>query len=166
MKSINKLKLFYCFIIAVILNGAFFFQQLCDFRLLNKQGVITELYVKNLTKNETTFFQRAKYTKVAKIYFVTLKGDTIYNITKNTWAMTVDALDEINFYAPLDSVIYDKNNPKDYQLISEFRNYSISRSAIAYFIVGLAIFTFCFYFMTVIFKKGLTRLRTVGGSSR
>jgi hypothetical protein len=141
------------------LNGTLFFQQLFDFQLFNKQGITTELYVKSLTKNETTFFQRAKYTKVAQTYFVTLKGDTIYNITKNTWAIQVDVLDEMNFYLPLDSVIYDKKNPKDYQLISEFRNYSTVRIAIAYFIVGLIMFTIWLYFMTVILTKGLAKLR-------
>ncbi len=159
METFNKRSLFYCFIISVILNSTFFFQQLFDYRLFKKQGIITALYVKSLNENETTFFQRAKYTKVAKIYFVTSKGDTIHNLTKNTWSMQVDALDEINFYMPLDSVIYDKNNPKDYQLISEYRNYSSTRSAIAYFIVGLIMFTVWFYFMAFIVKKGLSRLR-------
>jgi len=159
MKTINKRRLFYCFIISVILNSTFFFRELFDFRLFNKQGIITELYVKSLNNNESTFTQRAKYTKVAKIYFVTSQGDTIYDIRKNYWAMQVDALDEMNFYLPLDSVIYDKANPKDYQLISEFRNYSTTFSFIGFFVVGLIMFTFWFYLMTEIFKKGLSRLR-------
>jgi hypothetical protein len=159
MKTINKRRLFYCLVISIILNGVFYFQQLQEFKLFSKQGIIKELYIKSVANNETSFFQKVKYTKVAETYFVTAKGDTIYNIGKNIWAMQVDALDELNFYLPLDSVIYDNHNPKDYQLISEFRNYSKTYNVIIFFLIGPLIFTVWFYFMTIIIEKGITRLR-------
>ena len=112
-----------------------------------------------MNKNEATFLQKAKYTRVAKAYFITSNGDSIYDIRKNIWAMQVDALEGINFYVPLDSVIYDKNNPKNYQLISEFRNYSTTSNILAYFVVGLIFFSVWIYFLTVILEKGIERFR-------
>ena len=133
MKTINKRKLLYCILISFLINGIFFINQLLEHRLLQKGGIIKELYVKSLNKDEATFFQKVKYTSVAKTYFITSKGDSITDITKNIWAIQVEAL---NFYVPLDSIIYDRNNPKDYQLISEFRTYSIAYAALAYFIIS------------------------------
>ncbi len=159
MKTINKRRLLYCIIISVITNGIFFITQLSSHRLFEKDGIIKELYVKSLTKDESTLLQKAKYTRVAKTFFITLQGDSIYDIRKNTWAMQADILEEINFYIPLDSVIYNSNNPKDYQLISEFKNYSTRYSVISYFIIGPIIFTIWLYFLTLIIAKGLERLR-------
>ena len=159
MKTINKRRLLYCIIISVITNGIFFITQLSSHRLFEKDGIIKELYVKSLNKDETTFLQKAKYTRVAKTFFITSQGDSIYDIRKNTWAMQADILEEINFYIPLDSVIYNSNNPKDYQLISEFKNYSTTYSVISYFIIGPIIFTIWLYFLTFIIAKGLERLR-------
>lgn len=113
--------------------------------------------MKSLNENESTFFQRVKYTKVAKMYFVTTTGDTIRSIGKNIWAMQINELDEINLYLPLDSVIYNKNKPNNYQLISEFRNYSKTYSAFAYFFVGLSVFTIWFYLMAFIINKALSK---------
>lgn len=159
MKNINKRRLLYCIIISVITNGIFFIAQFSSHRLFEKDGIIKELYVKSLNKDETTFLQKAKYTRVAKTFFITSQGDSIYDIRKNIWAMQADILEKINFYIPLDSVIYNRNNPKDYQLISEFKNYSTSYSVISYFMIGPIIFTIWLYFLTFIIAKGLERLR-------
>ncbi len=159
MKTIKKRRLLYCFIISVITNGIFFITQLSSHRLFEKDGIIKELYVKSLNKDERTFLQKAKYTRVAKTFFITSQGDSVYDIRKNTWAMQADILEEINFYVPLDSVIYNRNNPKDYQLISEFKNYSTRYSVISYFIIGPIIFAIWLYFLTFIIAKGLERLR-------
>lgn len=148
MKNINKRRLFLCVIISIILNSFFFFRQLYEFEFFNEQGMVTVLNVKSLGKNESTFFQRAINSKVAKTYFITATGDTIYDVRKNIWAFEIDALDSLNFYLPLDSVIYNKNNPKDYQLISQFRNYSMTFSFVSYFIIGVSLFAICFYVLT------------------
>jgi hypothetical protein len=160
MKTLNKRRLFYCLVISIVINGAFFLRQLLAHRNFERQGIIRELYIKSLNKTEATFFQKAKYTSVAAIYFLTSNGDTIHDVTKNTWAMRAKALEEIPYYLPLDSVIYDRQSPKNYQMISEFRNYSKTYSAVSYFLVGLSIFTVWFYLMTVLFEKGLARFRS------
>lgn len=155
--TFNKRLFSYCLVISLILNAIFFLRHLISFKEFKKNGIVKALYVKSLNKNETTFFQRAKYTKVAKMYFVTTTGDTIHAIGKNIWAMHINELDEINLYLPLDSVIYNKNKPNNYQLISEFRNYSTTYSAFAYFFVGLSVFTIWFYLMAFIINKALSK---------
>lgn len=145
MRNINKRRLLICVIISIIFNSFFFFRQLIEFEFFNEQGIVTVLYVKSLEKNESTFFQRVKNSKVAKTYFITAKGDTIYDVRKNIWALEIDALDSLNFYLPLDSIIYSKNNPKYYQLISQYRNYSMTFSFVSYLIIGVCLLTIWFY---------------------
>ena len=159
MKSINKRRLFFCIIISALINGVFFFRQLYTHEHFEKQGIIKVLYVKSLNNNETTFSQKVKFTSVAAIYFIISKGDTIHDISKNIWGMQVKALKEIPFYLPLDSVIYDSKSPENFQLISEFRNYSKTNSVISYFIVGLIFFTVWFYLSAVIIEKLIARFR-------
>ena len=159
MKNINKRRVFYCLIISIIINGAFFFQQLSDHEHFKKQGIIKELYVKSLNKNETTFFQKAKYSTVAAIYFLTSKGDSIHALRKNIWAIQAKALEGIPYYLPLDSVIYDSKAPEKYELVSEFRNYSKAYSAVSYFLVGPIIFTVWLFLLTVVIEKGLARIK-------
>jgi len=155
--TFNKRLFSYCLVISLIINTIFFLRQLASFKEFKENGIVKELYVKSLNENESTFFQRAKYTKVAKMYFVTTKGDTIHSIGKNIWAMQINELDEINLYLPLDSVIYNKNKPNNYRLISEFRNYSTTYSAFSYFFVGLSVFTIWFYLMAFIINKALSK---------
>jgi hypothetical protein len=157
MKTINKRRLLYCIILSLIINGLFFVLQYSSHEFFTKDGIIKELYVKSLKKNESTFLQKAKYTRVAKTFFITSTGDTVFEIRKNTWAMQVDKFEEMNFYIPLDSVIYNPNNPEDNQLISEFKNYSIGYSVLSYFIIGPIIFTIWLYLLTFIIAKGLER---------
>ena len=155
MIRLNKKRLFYCIMISLILNGLFFLKQLIDHQKFTKEGIISVLNVKSLNKQEATFFQRAKYTHVAKFFFVTNQGDTIYGIRKNTWAMGANLTDEFEnlpLYLPLDSVIFKRQNPKDYQLISEYKNYSIIYSSIAYFLIGPLIFTIWLYFLVYFIK--------------
>ena len=159
MKNINKRRLLFCIIISFVINGTLFIKGYYDHSILSENGIIKALYVKSLTDKETTFIQKAKYTKVAKTYFVTNSGDSIFNTRKNIWAFQVDALEELNFYIPLDSVIYNKNQPNDYQLISEFRNYSTQYSLISYFLIGSLFFSAWLYFMVTIFKKGIAEFR-------
>ena len=160
MEIINKRRLSYCIIISFLINGIFFINQLSEHRLLKEAGIIKELYVKSLNKDEATFFQKVKYTSVAKTYFITSEGDSIYDIRKNIWAMQVEALKGINFYVPVDSIIYDSNSPKDYQLISEYRNYSTTYSSLAYFIIGPIIFSAWLYLLTFLLEKGFAKFRT------
>ena len=159
MKNINKRRLLFCIIISFVINGTLFIKGYYDYSTLSENGIIKVLYIKSLTDNETTFIQKAKYTKVAKTYFVTDNGDSIFNTRKNIWAFQVEALEELNFYLPLDSVIYNKNKPNDYQLISEFRNYRIKYSLLSYLLYGPLFLSAWLYFMVSIFKKGLTDFR-------
>ncbi len=158
MKAINKRILLFCIIISVIVNGIFFTTQLSNHRLFEKDGIIKVLYVKSLNKDEATPLQKAKYTRVAKTLFITSNGDSIYDIRKNTWAMRADILEELNFYIPWDSVIYNRNNPKEYQLIAEYRNYSKTYSVLSYFVFGPILFTIWLYFLTIIISKVFERL--------
>jgi hypothetical protein len=161
MRIINKRRLLYCFIISFVTNGIFFVTQLSRHRLFEKDGVLKELYVKSLSTEETTFIQKAKYKRVAKTFFITSEGDSIYDIRKNTWGIQSDVLEEINCYIALDTVIYNRNNPREYQLISEFKNYSTSYSGALYFIIGPIVFTIWFYFLTCFIAKGLEKLRKI-----
>jgi hypothetical protein len=159
MKAINKRRLFFCIIFSVLINGAFYIRQLYKHRHFEKQGIIKELYVKRLNSSETTFYQKVKFTSVSSIYFITSTGDTIHDIMKNIWAVHVKVLKKIPFYLPLDSVIYDSEAPENFQLISEFRNYSKMYSIISYFLVGPFFFTVWFYAFAVIIEKIIARFR-------
>jgi len=155
MNRLNKKRLSYCIMISLLLNGLFFLRQLIDHQKFTKDGITSVLNVKSLNKHEATFLQRAKYTHVAKVFFVTTQGDTIYDIRKNTWALSTNLTDEfenLSLYLPLDSIIFNKQNPKDYQLISEFKNYSIIYSSFAYFLITPLIFTIWLYFLVYFIK--------------
>ena len=159
MKNLNKRRLLFCTIISFVINGTLFIQGHYSHSILSENGVIKALYIKSLTDKETTFIQKAKYTKVAKTYFVTENGDSIFNTRKNIWAFQVEALEELNFYLTLDSVIYNKNKPNDYQLISEFRNYHTKYSLMSYLLFGPLFLSAWLYFMVSIFKKGIADYR-------
>ena len=159
MKFIDKQRLLYCVILSFIINGIFFLNKYYEHKIFKENGIIKELNVKSLNKNETTFFQKAKYTKVAKTYFVTSNGDTIFDIRKNIWAMQVDILETIDLYLPLDSIIYNKLKPSDYQLLSVYRTYSKTHSSIAYFIIGPIIISVWLYGMSHIVGLFVLRIR-------
>jgi hypothetical protein len=104
----------------------------------------TALYVKSLNSNETTFWQRAKYTKCASTFFITQNGDTISEISKNYWGMGNKIFFKLNLYAPIDSVIYNKIIPQKKQLIWDFRAYSLTYSIIGHWLVTPLFFSFFF----------------------
>jgi hypothetical protein len=56
MRAINKRTLLFCVIISVIINTSFYVQSYSAHEILKKQGIISELYVKSLSVDETTFF--------------------------------------------------------------------------------------------------------------
>lgn len=144
MNILNKKRLAFCVVISLFLNTLFFFIQSIDHQKLSADGITSVLYVKSVNKNETTLLERAKYTHVAKVFFITNQGDTIYDTRKNTWAMSsnvTDELENLSVYLPLDSVIFNKQNPRAYQLISEFKSYSITYNSFVYFLIGPMIFT-------------------------
>lgn len=157
MKPLNKIRLLVCIGIALIINTTIFISQYIEHRNFQANGIVQVLFVKGLKKHEATFAQKFKYTKVAKIYFVTNKGDTIYDFTKNTWAYNSDLLEDINLYLPIDSVIYDNNNPNNYQKISEFRNYSMRRDVLWQLLFGIVFFTFWLYVLMTVISKALSK---------
>lgn len=125
MKKINKNRLIFSLLLGLSLGIYFFYSQYSDHQNLEKNGIIKPLYVKSLKDNEVTFFQKAKYTSVAKTYFKIDDKDSIVTVQKNIWALEVDVFKDFNFYLVLDSVIYAKNKPQEFQLLSNFKNYSI-----------------------------------------
>ncbi len=159
MKPLNKLRLLVCIGIAFIINTGIFISQYNEHSSFQTNGITQVLFVKGLRKHEATFAQKFKYTKVAKIYFITTKGDTIFDFTKNTWAYDTDVLEDINMFLPIDSVIYDSNNPKDYQKISEYRSYSMRRDVLWQLLFGSVFFTVWLYVLTTVVSKGIAKFK-------
>jgi hypothetical protein len=147
MSRINKPRLVFCTILSILASVYWYLDFESTHQRFKNSGVITVVYIKDAAKNEVTWSQRFKYTWVAKLYFVTSKGDTIRDFTKNRWAVETKELKDLPLYLPLDSVVYDKNNPKDFQFIAEYRNYSPLYNGIMYFIFSPLFFTAWTYIM-------------------
>lgn len=145
MRRIFKSRIFQSIFISILMGGSFFYEDYSLHKDLKNNGVATKLYVKSLNSDETTFWQRAKYTKCASTYFVTQNGDTISEISKNFWGMGNKILFKFNFYAPIDSVIYNKNSPLKKQLIRDFRAYSLTYSILGHGIFTPLFFSFLFF---------------------
>ena len=144
MRGIYKYRIFLCVSISILMGASFFYESYSFHKELKDNGLTTALYVKSLNSNETTFWQRAKYTKCASTFFITQNGDTISEISKNYWGMGNKIFLKLNFYAPIDSVIYNKNSPLQKQLISDFRAYSLTYSILAHGVVTPLFFSFFF----------------------
>ena len=147
LSKINKKQAFICFLIAIGLNGYWFFSKWKDHEIYKNQGVKTTLYVKSLEGDEVTLFEKLKYTSVAKTFYVIANRDTIYNKGKNIWKTQFEFLANTNIFLPLDQVIYDRKHPENSQLISEFRTYSNTYQVVSYFVVGPIFFTVFLYLL-------------------
>ena len=149
MRRIYKYRIFLCVSISILMGASFFYESYSFHKDLKDNGLTTALYVKSLNSNETTFWQRAKYTKCASTFFVTQNGDTISEISKNYWGMENKIFFELNFFAPIDSVIYNKNFPLKKQLIWDFRAYSLTYSIFGHGVITPLFFSF---FLVQIFR--------------
>lgn len=147
LSKINKKQAFICFLIAIGLNGYWFFSKWRDHEIFKNQGVKTTLYVKSLEADEVTFFEKIKYTSVAKTFYISANGDTIFKKGKNIWKSQFEFLAKTKIFLPLDKVIYDKKHPENSQLISEFRTYSNTYQVVSYFVVGPIFFTVFLYLL-------------------
>lgn len=159
--KINKKQVFICFLIAFGLNGYWFFSKWKDHEIFKNQGVKTTLYVKSVEGDEVTFFEKIKYTSVAKTFYIIANGDTIYNNRKNIWKSQLAFLPNTKIFLPLDRIIYEKHNAKNYQLLNEFQSYSIGYQVISYLMFGPLFLTFFIYLVISIFKTMWIKLLTV-----
>jgi hypothetical protein len=158
LSKINKKQAFICFLIAIGLNGYWFFSKWKDHEIYKNQGVETTLYVKSLEGDEVTFFEKLKYTSVAKTFYIVANGDTIFNRSKNSWKTQFEILSSTKVFLPLDQVVYDKKHPENSQLISEFRTYSIVYQAVSYFGVGPIFVTIFLYLLFTFIKTARLKL--------
>jgi hypothetical protein len=152
LSRINKKQVFLSFLIAILCNSLLFISGYNKHQLLKEKGVRATLYIRPLTENETTFFDKLKYTAVANTFFINSKGDTIFEKCKNIWRHQFEFLEDSKMYLPFDQVIYDKNNAKNYQLINDFQHYSITYQAISYSLIGPLFLTVFIYFVINFFK--------------
>jgi hypothetical protein len=152
LSKINKKQAFICFLISFGLNGYWFFSKWRDHEIFKNQGVKTTLYVKSLEGDEVTFFEKLKYTSVAKTFYISAKGDTIFNRSKNSWKIQFEFLANSKMFLPLDQVVYDRKHPENSQLMSEFRTYSTTYQAVSYFAIGPIFFTILLYLLFSYFR--------------
>ena len=142
--ALNKKIVFISLGFAVLINTSLFIYQFLKHQTFLDNGIKTVLYVKSLPKKH--FFQNNN----ADIYYVNQSGTKFKDCIKNTWANHNYELENIKTFLPLDSVIYLKNKPNEYQLVNEFNTYSVAFSAVSYFLVGNIFFTIWIYL--VVFK--------------
>jgi len=150
---INKKILVLSILLSVLLNLYWYRNQIENHSRLESDGITRQLYIKPDTENESTLFQKFKFTKVAKIYFTTIQGDTISKFVKNIWTSDIEVLQTMPYYLPLDSVRYNRSDPSDFQYISEFNRFSTVSILPFYFPFGLVFTTVWFYFLLLIIKK-------------
>ena len=133
------------FIISILisssLNFYFFISAYMENKNFCKNGEFSDLYMKSLPS--TSFLEN----KMASVYYITKEGRYIFDNRKNIWAYQIPSLEEITQYIKMDTVIYDKNNPVNYIIKSEFSNYSVKFSLFAY-LFGTIFITVWIYLMS------------------
>ena len=140
------------FLISLLISGSLNFYFFISNYMQNKNfcenGSFTDLYMKSLPSK--SFLEN----KMASVYYITKEGKYVFNNRKNIWAYQIPSLEAITQYIKMDAVIYDKNNPSDYILKSEFTNYSVKFSLFAY-LFGTIFITAWIYLMSFKFYPSI-----------
>jgi len=148
-----KLKII-CFIGALIISLSFCCLEYFSFRNyhneLQKNGKITELYTRFLTKDEADFAAQQD-----EFCFVTNKGDTIKYRDKNEDRFSTSELH--SFMPTCKLIIYDTSKPAEHVFLEDYNSYSDYHNKILYFALALPLITIILFGMSIIFIRDLLK---------